>query len=104
MVRTLKSLLLLALVLGLAAPALARVVSNEEGKYDGLYKATVANKTQDKVVEDVEIDLEGHYVEVRFPEGARKMKISEIFDRHYVLEITARDSESGDLYILQIKT
>jgi hypothetical protein len=97
------------LVLFLAAailPEVARAgeVHNNLGKYDGLYRATVINRTQDQVFEEVEVDLEGRYIEVRLPDASIKMKITEMWDRRYQMEITARDSESGDLYIVQIKT
>lgn len=97
-------LVLMILFAVLAQAAMALEISNEDGKYDGVYQATVRNRTRDQVHEGVEVDLEGRWVEVRLPSGARKMRAAEIWDRRYQLEITARDSESGDLYIIQIKT
>jgi len=32
------------------------------------------------------------------------MRITEMWDRRYQMEITARDADSGDLFIVQIKT
>lgn len=97
------------LVLFLAAAILpggvrAGEVHNNLGKYDGLYLATVMNRTKDQAFEQVEVELEGRYIEVRLPDASLKMKITEMWDRRYQMEITARDSESGDLYIVQIKT
>ncbi len=103
--RRLASLLVLVAVLWFLAPAArAGEVSNENGKYDGLYKATVVNRTRDKVFEQVEVDLEGRFITARLPDGHLQMKISEMWNRHYQLEITAREQQSGDLYIIQVKT
>ncbi len=97
------------LVLFLAAavlPGLARAgeVHNNLGKYDGLYQATVMNRTKDQVFEQVEVELDGRFIEVRLPDAPVRMRIIEMWDRRYQMEITARDSESGDLFIVQIKT
>ena len=97
-------LALMILLAVLAQAALAGEISNEDGKYDGVYQATVRNRTQDQVYEGVEVDLEGRWVQVRLPSRELRMKATEIWDRRYQLEITARDPENGDLYIIQIKT
>jgi len=97
------------LVLFLAAAVLPGVVRagevhNNLGKYDGLYLATVMNRTKDQVFEQIEVELEGRYLEVRLPDAPRRMRITEMWDRRYQMEITARDADSGDLFIVQIKT
>lgn len=104
MVRFFTLFLVLVALLATLAPARAVEVLNEDGKYDGLYDATVRNRTQDVVTEGVEVDVEGRYIEIRLPSGPRRLKISEMFDRRYQLEITARDHQTGDLYVIQIKT
>ncbi len=105
MARTLARLLLTVALFWLLAPAVRAVeVHNDNGRYDGLYRATVLNRTRDKVYEDVEVDLEGRFVTVRLSDGPLEMKVSEMWNRRYQLEITARERESGDLYVIQLKT
>jgi len=105
MARTLARLLLTVAMFWIMAPAVLAVeVHNENGRYDGLYRATVLNRTRDKVFEDVEVDLEGRFITVRLSEGPLQMKVAEIWNRRYQLEITARERQSGDLYVIQVKT
>ncbi len=103
--RALSGLVLgLAMVAFLSGIALAGEVRNDTGKYDGLYLATVTNRTKDQVFEQLEIELEGRFIVLRQPEGHLRMKIIQMWDRRFQMEVTARDSHSGDLYIIHIKS
>lgn len=101
-----RSLLLALAVLGLlSSAALAGgEVYNEDGGYNGIYRATVKNRTQGTITENVEVEIEDKYVTVRFPAGSVQMRIDQIYDRKFQLEVTGRHRETGDLYIIQIAT
>lgn len=93
--------------IALSGLAWAGEVTNRNGKYDGEYEASVYNKTEKQDLGTMKIELEKNFVTVDFPElGKKKMRMDEIFDRHYVLEITCRLNEDGHraTYVLKIDT
>lgn len=95
----------LLLLLALALPALAGMeVSNEEGKFDGIYPAKVENVTKKSPAESLEVELEGRNCILRFPEGHKTLRIQNMYDRRYQLEVTARERESGEIWVVTIDT
>lgn len=93
------------LLLALALPAVAGLeLSNEDGKIDGIYDASITNVTKKTQAEPMEIEVEGRNCILRFPEGHRTLRIQQIYDRRYEIEVTARDRESGEIWVVRIET
>lgn len=95
----------LLLLLALAVPALAGIeLDNETGKMDGIYDAVVMNITKKSATEPLEVEIEGRNCVLRFPDGHKMLRIQQIYDRRYELEVTARDRESGEIWVVRIET
>lgn len=82
-------LLTLGLLCSLTVSAYAASsYSNETGKYDGSFVARVKNLTTKQVIDEkMPIEIEGMYVTVKFKDGDKRWKFSEILDRRYEKEI-----------------
>ncbi len=82
-------LLTLGLLCSLTVSAYAASsYSNETGKYDGCFVARVKNLTTKQVIDEkMPIEIEGMYVTVKFKDGDKCWKFSEILDRRYEKEI-----------------
>lgn len=93
----------LFLVLLLSLPAVAgREVRNDDGRLNGIYReAVVKNRSQDRLWRGVEIDVEEDRVEVRFARPL-ELRAESFYDWGYQLEITCRQPDSGDLYIITV--
>lgn len=95
----------LILLLALSLPALAgQGVDNEDGKLDGIYDAKIVNVTKKGQPEPMEVEIEGRNCILRFPEGHKTLRIQQIYDRRYQLEVTARERESGEIWVVTIET
>ncbi len=77
----------------------ANSYSNESGKYDGNFVARVRNLTTKQVIDEkMPIEIEGMYVTVKFKDGDKRWKFSEILDRRYEKEIVVAPFDSKDRF------
>lgn len=102
-----KLLILLAVIALVALPAFAgKSIENTDGTLDGVWKVSQAkNKTKDQVYKDLEVDIDGKYATLRINAENRRiaLKCDEWYDWGYMIELTAREKETGDLWIIKYK-
>ncbi|MGM9992888.1 MAG: hypothetical protein ACI376_08645 [Candidatus Bruticola sp.] len=98
--KLLSFLCVLGMLLGLTLGAQAvSSYSNESGRYDGTYEAKVTNLTTKQVIDEkVPIEIEGMYITVKFKDGDKRWKFSEILDRRYEKEIVVVPFGSKDRF------
>lgn len=100
-----KNLWIAFIILALAAlPAVAgKVIDNTDNTLDGVWKVTQAkNKTKDQVYKNLEIDIDGKYATLRIDSNTRvELKCDEWYDWGYQIELTAREKETKDLWIIK---
>lgn len=84
--------------------AVAGTTNNRDHLLDGKYTATVINKVTKKEYKKVSVELEGYYASFTVDDKPYKLKAYDIFDRHYVLELTCSDSETGHTWVLKLDT
>ena len=78
--------------------------SNEGGKYDGSFVARVRNLTTKEVIDnEMPIEIEGMYITVKFKDGDKRWKFSEILDRRYEKEIIVSPFGSKDRFEIVYK-
>lgn len=100
-----KNLIIAIVMLALVAlPALAgKEIDNTDNTLDGVWKVSQAkNKTKDLVFKDCEIDIDGKYATLRLDQNTRvQLRCDEWYDWGYQIELTARDRETKDLWIIK---
>ncbi len=78
--------------------------SNESGKYDGSFVARVKNLTTKQIIDEkMPIEIEGMYITVKFKDGDKRWKFSEILDRRYEKEIVVAPFGSKDRFEIVYK-
>lgn len=89
-----------------ALPALAgKQIENGDGSLDGIWQVSQAkNKTQDQVYKKCEIDIDGKYATLRLDDTHHiKLRCEEWYDWGYQIELTARDRDNDDMWIVKYK-
>ena len=78
--------------------------SNESGKYDGSFVARVKNLTTKQIIDEkMPIEIEGMYITVKFKDGDKRWKFSEILDLRYEKEIVVAPFGSKDRFEIVYK-